>query len=49
MNSYGAHSPAEFFAVASEVFFERPQALAQDYPELYRELSGYYRLDPAGW
>ena len=49
LNSYGAHSPAEFFAVASEVFFERPQALAQDYPELYRELSGYYRLDPAGW
>jgi Mlc titration factor MtfA (ptsG expression regulator) len=46
---YGAQDPAEFFAVASEVFFEQGGALAQDYPALYRELSAYYRVDPAGW
>jgi Mlc titration factor MtfA (ptsG expression regulator) len=46
---YGAQSPAEFFAVATEVFFEQGAALAEHYPELYQELSGYYKLDPASW
>jgi Mlc titration factor MtfA (ptsG expression regulator) len=46
---YGAHSPAEFFAVATEVFFEQSLALATHYPALYRELSDYYRVDPASW
>ncbi len=49
LNHYGAQDPAEFFAVVSEVFFEQPVQLAQDYPELYRELGAYYRVDPAGW
>ena len=49
LNHYGAKNPAEFFAVVSEVFFEQPAALAQHYPDLYRELSGYYRLDPVNW
>lgn len=49
IDHYGAQDPAEFFAVVSEVFFEQPQALAAEYPALYRELSGYYKLDPAGW
>jgi Mlc titration factor MtfA (ptsG expression regulator) len=49
LDHYGAQDPAEFFAVVSEVFFEQPQALAAEYPSLYHELSGYYKVDPAGW
>lgn len=46
---YAATNPAEFFAVASEVFFEQPQRMVAECPELYSELSGFYRVDPAGW
>lgn len=49
LNSYGASSPAEFFAVASEAFFERPQQLANAFPELFGELSRYYRVNPLSW
>ena len=49
INPYGATDPAEFFAVASEVFFERPQRLAAEHPELFAELSAYYRVDPRRW
>jgi hypothetical protein len=48
-NPYGATSPAEFFAVATEIFFERPRDLRAAEPELYGELAQYYRLDPAAW
>ena len=46
---YGASDPAEFFAVASEVFFEQPQRLAAAHGALYRELSGLYRVNPLSW
>ncbi len=46
---YGATSPAEFFAVASEAFFERPAALAAERPALYEQLRRCYRLDPLAW
>ena len=49
IDAYGASDPAEFFAVASEVFFERSQALADEQPALYRELAGYYRVNPLSW
>jgi Mlc titration factor MtfA (ptsG expression regulator) len=49
LSHYGATSPAEFFAVCSEVFFELPQAMRYVHPSLYRELGQYYRLDPAEW
>lgn len=49
IDAYGASDPAEFFAVVSEVFFERPQALADERPALYREFVGYYRVDPLSW
>ncbi len=49
LDPYAATNPAEFFAVASEVFFERPQALALAHPALYAELRGLYRLDPLHW
>ena len=47
LDSYGAESPAEFFAVATEAFFERPRELRERHPELYAELSQFYRLDLA--
>ncbi|GAB4402471.1 MAG: zinc-dependent peptidase [Rhodoferax sp.] len=46
---YAAKNPAEFFAVVSEVFFERCPALAQQHPELHQALVSYYRLDPCQW
>jgi len=49
LSDYGATDPAEFFAVASEVFFEQPLQLAQAHPALYEQLAGYYRFHPPGW
>ena len=46
---YGATEPAEFFAVASEVFFEQSQQFNHEYPMLYRQLKQYYRVDPLLW
>jgi len=47
LDPYGAESPAEFFAVTSEAFFETPHALQQEYPDVYRQLAAFYRQDPA--
>ena len=47
MDSYGATNPAEFFAVATECFFEKPRMLAERHPSLYACLKGYYHQDPA--
>ncbi|MDT7570692.1 MAG: MtfA peptidase [Actinomycetota bacterium] len=47
MRWYGATNPGEFFAVATEVFFEQPRELAAYEPELYGVLSRFYRQDPA--
>lgn len=49
INQYGATNPAEFFAVATEAFFEKPRQLHQHSPELYEELKNYYKLDPLSW
>jgi len=49
LDPYGARSPAEFFAVATEAFFMCPRELQAGHPGLYRELSTYYRQDPASW
>ena len=49
IDAYGASDPAEFFAVVTEVFFERPQALAAEAPTVYRELAELYRLQPLNW
>ncbi len=46
IDTYGASSPAEFFAVFSEVFFERPDIIHQYYPAIYDQLRQYYRQDP---
>jgi Mlc titration factor MtfA (ptsG expression regulator) len=49
LNGYGATNPAEFFAVATESFFERPREMRDKHPELYDELKRYYLQDPANW
>ncbi|MBK8522788.1 MAG: zinc-dependent peptidase [Betaproteobacteria bacterium] len=46
IDPYAAENPAEFFAVLSEVFFESPVQLLQDYPEIYEQLAAFYRIDP---
>jgi MtfA peptidase len=46
---YGATDPAEFFAVISETFFERPEDFYHQHRALYLELSHFYRLDPINW
>ncbi len=46
---YGATEPAEFFAVTSEVFFERAKQFNHEYPELYKQLTQYYQVDPIHW
>ncbi len=47
IDPYAAHSPGEFFAVVSELFFAWPEILLGTYPEVYRQLGLYYRQDPA--
>jgi Mlc titration factor MtfA (ptsG expression regulator) len=47
LDKYGATNPAEFFAVATECFFEKPLPMRRKHPELYDEMKEYYRLDPA--
>lgn len=47
LHPYGATNEAEFFAVASEYFFERPELLETQHPELYRLLAEVFRQKPA--
>ncbi len=47
LDAYGATNPAEFFAVATEAFFEKPLPLRQRHPALYEVLLGFYRQDTA--
>ena len=49
LDPYGAESPPEFFAIATECFFERPRELKQRHAKLYEHLCGYYKQDPASW
>lgn len=47
LDAYGATTEAEFFAVATEQFFDRPIGLKEQAPDLYRVLREYYHQDPA--
>jgi len=47
LDPYGATSPEEFFAVASEAFFVHPQAMHGDHPALYALFTRYFQQDPA--
>lgn len=49
IDPYGASDPAEFFAVVTETFYERPHEMASAHPELFAELLAYYRVDPREW
>jgi Mlc titration factor MtfA (ptsG expression regulator) len=47
IDPYAEEHVAEFFAVASETFFEHPNGLKRDYPALYTQFAQFYRQDPA--
>lgn len=46
LDPYAAEHPAEFFAVLSEAFFELPEVLGQEWPQVYSHLAAFYRVDP---
>jgi Mlc titration factor MtfA (ptsG expression regulator) len=46
IDPYAAEDPAEFFAVAAELFFDVPEQLAAEYPEVYAQLAAFFRQDP---
>jgi Mlc titration factor MtfA (ptsG expression regulator) len=46
IDPYALESPAEFFAVASEQFFETPATLREHLPDVYRQLEQFYRQHP---
>jgi len=47
IDAYGATSPAEFFAVVTEMFFESPRKMKEHHSRLYEELAAFYKQDPA--
>ncbi len=49
IDEYGAVSAPEFFAVATETFFEKSKKMKKALPELYQQLQTFYGLDPADW
>ncbi|MEQ1843618.1 MAG: M90 family metallopeptidase [Verrucomicrobiales bacterium] len=49
LDEYAATDPAEFFAVTTETFFERPRDLDREMPDVYDELADFYGLDPVNW
>jgi len=49
LDHYGATNEAEFFAVATETFFEQPSELSREHEELFELLKKYYRIDPTPW
>lgn len=49
LDPYAAQNPVEFFAVATETFFERPARLNAEHPELYDALARYYCVSPILW
>lgn len=49
IDPYAATNPGEFFAVVSEHFFTCPGLLNDAYPDVYRELEHFYRLQPRRW
>lgn len=49
IDPYGASGPQEFFAVAVEAFFEKPEALKRHEPKVFQQMSGFFQLDPSTW
>jgi Mlc titration factor MtfA (ptsG expression regulator) len=48
LDDYAITNEAEYFAVATEAFFEKPTALARELPDVYAALRQFYSLDLAG-
>lgn len=49
IDPYGGTNPAEFFAVGTETFYEKPAKLKKEYPEVYAQMCSYYKVDPLEW
>ncbi len=49
LDPYGAEDPSEFFAVATETFFQQPRRLQAVYPRVYAALARYFAQDPLSW
>jgi len=49
LDEYAGVNPSEFFAVATETFFDDPLGLLDEHPDLYGCLADFYRQDPASW
>jgi len=49
IDPYGATNPAEFFAVTTETFFEKPEKLKKEHPKLFQQLQKYYQVNPIEW
>jgi MtfA peptidase len=49
LDEYAFTAPEEFFAVATETFFEKPQEMQKELPDLYGQLRRFYSVDPASW
>lgn len=49
LDPYGATDPAEFFAVATETFFDNPLDLRRQHPELFDLFREFYRQNPCHW
>ncbi len=49
LDCYGASNPAEFFSVATESFFEEPEAMAKEWPDLFHVFLTFYGIDPREW
>jgi Mlc titration factor MtfA (ptsG expression regulator) len=47
LDPYAAEDPAEFFAVCSEMFFDVPDDLRAEYPDVYDQLARYFKQDLA--
>ena len=47
LDPYAAEDPAEFFAVCSEMFFDVPGRFRAEYPDVYAQLTRYFKLDLA--
>lgn len=49
LDDYGATNPAEFFAVATETFFEKAKAMKREEAEVFEVLVEFYGMDPSVW
>jgi Mlc titration factor MtfA (ptsG expression regulator) len=47
LGEYAATNEAEFFAVITELYFNRPRTLQRHFPDLYQVFRAFYRLDTA--